>query len=75
MCIVSVKMFILLAFISFIAFLQCGICLEEIRESSGANPVGCLDIFHEECLREWQKVISQIYISVLSSMRSIHYDI
>ncbi|XP_078368408.1 uncharacterized protein LOC144652258 [Oculina patagonica] len=34
---------------------KCEICLEEIRESSGVNPVGCLDIFHEECLREWQK--------------------
>lgn len=37
--------------------MKCEICLDEIhaRELSAVHPVGCLDIFHEDCLREWMK--------------------
>lgn len=51
---------ILFQLISLFVNFQFEICLVQIKELSGAHPVGSLDIFHEDCLREWQKVIWQI---------------
>lgn len=53
----DVKVLILFKLISLSVTFQCEICLDLIKELPGAHPVGCLDIFHEDCLREWQKVI------------------
>ena len=37
--------------------------VNEMGELPTAHPVGCLDMFHEGCLREWHKVRHGLYLA------------